>query len=768
MIWITCISLILCGLNLLLQAVKIKRKELNLLAVASFLYAIFFILVSSVPVFWNFIQKFSLLLSNSIGIVIGKSLSYGPSVSGFWIVIIFIIFSITLFLSYIKKRKYFAISLIGLLIGWIIFLVIMGLLSFENKSNALDYHFYFFLICLIPTYWFITKCNVFKVSVKIPEIKDIKRKDFSKYVTILSVVFLLISCIFLTCYIDVEGTSSNSSGKKILFYGKNTIVRYDLPEYGNYSNRSLHMFSLLPIYLTQYGYSCKIIVDDIVNFMNNTFPIDDNISRFINLTDYVELIESPTITRDILHDVDVFVVIAINIPFTNEEKEIIWDFVENGGGLLILGDHTDFAGIQNPLNSLLNPVDIRFRFDTAIPMNVKNNWESCYQLLHDRSIFNIKRMNQIHIGLGASLNVGLGSYPTIIGRYGFSDCGNHSNIEKAFQGDFEYNEGEQIGDVILAAYTYYGNGRVYVFGDTDPFKGDSLALTMPMIDGIFSWLDGNNISIVNYTLVSLSFFFLGAALIIYFYFKKNQVHFVLLPLTVCMGLIFSCTINPLIIGENECHGNIVYIDSTHVERFNIAFYKNDSLTGLMINLMRNNYLPLILTDFSKEKIKKAEMIIFNAPTKIFTYDEVKFLKQYIYDGGLVILATGYEDKGASMPLLSEFSRDIYEIPLGPVPYVEDNSDLYLNEPRFVDVWPIKFTDENYNSSEFEHFYNFEIFGEKYVLVNFTRYGKGGFLFICDSQFLLDKNIESLYEVWPGNILFIKNIITELKSKGILQ
>jgi hypothetical protein len=47
---------------------------------------------------------------------------------------------------------------------------------------------------------------------------------------------------------------------------------------------------------------------------------------------------------------------------------------------------------------------------------------------------------------------------------------------------------------------------------------------------------------------------------------------------------------------------------------------------------------------------------------------------------------------------------------------------------------------------------------------FVDYGAGGLLVIGDSQYLLDKNLESIYDYWPGNILFIKYLLDELPMK----
>ena len=66
------------------------------------------------------------------------------------------------------------------------------------------------------------------------------------------------------------------------------------------------------------------------------------------------------------------------------------------------------------------------------------------------------------------------------------------------------------------------------------------------------------------------------------------------------------------------------------------------------------------------------------------------------------------------------------------------------------------------------FYGVEILGELYILVTFSRYGDGGLLFISDSEFLLDRNIESFENNWPGNIQFIYHIVDVMKHMGVLD
>ena len=263
----------------------------------------------------------------------------------------------------------------------------------------------------------------------------------------------------------------------------------------------------------------------------------------------------------------------------------------------------------------------------------------------------------------------------------------------------------------------------------------------------------------------VSIILLSAAFLLFIVSKNKRVPYLFFPIALCIALLLSATINPLLTTEIEITGDIIYIDASHTERFTQEPFTDDSLSGLILNLNRNGYLPILLRDFSKEKITESKILFFNAPTKSFTGDEVDFLKQYMLKGGFIVLATGYEDRYASLPLLDEFDISIENIPLGPVPYVEENPEEYENETRFVDSWPIIFNKDTSRS-----FYSFNFTWDtdevtSYHLMVFVEHGNGGLLLISDSRYLLDKNVESIYDYWPGNILMLKHIFDEFKDYG---
>ena len=155
MLWIASIPILISGLDLTLRSLDIKRKELYLLSVTSFAYTIFFILLQTIPALWQIIQQFSLMFSGAIGSIINKPLSLGPSTSGLWIVITFITLSIVSLFLYHKKRSQaikLVFNILGLLIFWTIYVIVLTIVEFESKNDVVNLHIIFFLFCLIPTF----------------------------------------------------------------------------------------------------------------------------------------------------------------------------------------------------------------------------------------------------------------------------------------------------------------------------------------------------------------------------------------------------------------------------------------------------------------------------------------------------------------------------------------------------------------------------------------------------------------------------------------
>ena len=68
---------------------------------------------------------------------------------------------------------------------------------------------------------------------------------------------------------------------------------------------------------------------------------------------------------DLLSQYDVLVIKTPEKPIPDREAEAIDRFVHRGGGLLLVGDHTNLLGMGTHLNALSARYGIRFRYDSV-------------------------------------------------------------------------------------------------------------------------------------------------------------------------------------------------------------------------------------------------------------------------------------------------------------------------------------------------------------------------------------------------------------------
>lgn len=735
-VWLLQLPLFFIGLDLLLQGMHNKKNELFVFVVMSFFYGFFIVILQNIPVLFNSVQQFSLFISKSIGSV-SQPVLLGASASGLWILLSFLFYLATAFIFSEKRRnkryrKLFWLCLLALFIGWIFYILFQSVSQFDTVMDRMNSTYILFIINAIVLIPFVLKIEMKMVSFHVPKFKDLrvlKRKE--KWAVAIICLFLLLSGLFLTMY--TPGSTADEK-RNIAFYLPGTTVgEFDLPEYGKYGEQASGFFGLLPQYLQSFGYNVELI--------------------------------NETLTSTNLERNDVVVFINLGETFSDDNLTLIWNYVNNGGALLVLGDHTDIGGIMHPLNNLLEPVGIRYRFDSAV--FVKDHWESCIAFLHHPTTEGVVDADEVGVSIGASLDIDItkSAFPIILGKGGFSDTGSY-HTPGSFLGDYSLNPGEQLGDVILAAGAYHGQGRVVVFGDTSSFQNVGLSKNSRLIMNIFAWLTSTHTALSYHLQMIAGLIFFCVAI---FLVRTLKSKFLLIfPIIFCVGLMTTSVVNPLIFQEQVPTGPICYIDISHGERINKAYYKDDSVSGVVVNLLRNEYiegqryLPLILKEFSKEKISHSKILVLIAPTAPFTNDEVDIIEHFVSQGGLLILSVGYIDKEGSSLLLETFDFDILSIPLGPVPYIEYSQ----SEPRFVDSWPISLNGLLTNDSTI--LYSAEFNETSYSLIVFRKYGLGGVLLISDSQFLLDKNLESLYDYWPGNINLLRSIIAEIKTKGVPQ
>lgn len=698
------------------------QEKLLAFLLAGLLISLYVVIQKHVPPVWFAIQESSRFFSGMLTRLTGHSLLLGATASGLHLLIFFLLYAFSCFLL-AKKRSWKSIAAVaGLaLLSNVVYLIahswlfIPLLRLFENTYHLGHSHYQAYNITSLNT-------PIFFLALLAPALFLVGRKWRAGELreprlqtgVMLPSFLLMLTGIFVLTF----APASPRVGGKVLLYDKG-YLNWDKPVFGNYGDRSSGMFGVLPEFLQASGYEVK---------------------------------RSGEISAEVLSDCSVVVVINLQRPFLPEEHEEIWRFVHGGGALLALADHTGLAGIREPFNELLRPVGIEVNFDCA---HYITNWDHAFEFFPHRAISPAQARN-IGISIGASLTIPPRAQPMITAKYGYSDIGNANNDQNAFLGDRQYNHGELLGDIVLVSSASYGKGKVVVFGDTSTFQNVALVVAHEFVRQVFAWLNSAGPSAtLRALMIVVGLLAMGLALIVADWGRVLAATAYTSSATL-LGLAAATLFMGLGANASTFRGDIAYIDTSHMERVNFSLESDESFLGLIHNLMRNGFLPLEMDRFSKEALQSAKVFVAIAPTEPFSSSEIKALKQFVGDGGTFLLCSGWEDSAGSESTLRAFGLGLENVPLGPVEPEDNTAGV-----QFYNAWPIR--DDKAAITEALCLQK----ESSYPLMMEQAGGSGRFIFISDTGFLRNGNLESFREYLPENIEFLKRLFRPGASAGLL-
>lgn len=443
-------------------------------------------------------------------------------------------------------------------------------------------------------------------------------------------------------------------------------------------------------------------------------------------------------------------IVLIN-PFGRpDEIAKVISFVEKGGRLLFLGDHTQMFGYEDPFFNLTANLGIRFNFDTATNFYPfwKNSLTSPFpdwnRMINTPSL-------KTGIMLGASLSITPPAVPVITGRYGWSDEGDINNDE-GYLGDRVYTPNEKTGDLVLAAYRDYKKGRVLVFGDTAFLQNTPISGSWPLIKIALEHLLRNEYNLLK-LIPAIVFIIISMGIFIFNKKIPNKVRSLPLSIWGIYGILFILLSGILLsIGHSsyftlpeKSNFKRAGIDTTHFNDYFMADWhiSEKGIGGLKNNIIRAGLLPYVI--YENYSIENPEILFLMSPNKTITKKETDEYTGFIQNGGTLILSCGLEHRNQAKILLDSFNLDIENIPLSTLS--GDNTDKRIH---FLSAWPIKIKDVNTAI--------LCLAWKKYPVIVKVKAGKGAFILIGDSRFFENRNLESGESYFKNNISFFKEFL----------
>lgn len=224
----------------------------------------------------------------------------------------------------------------------------------------------------------------------------------------------------------------------------------------------------------------KVLVDDYKSAewssaskpLNRESATRDSVYGYSALVSYlgrwheVSVNRTEAYTPGLLDDVDVLVLKPALRRFDPAEVKAIRNFVESGGGLWVLGDHTDLLGSSTALNEVIQGFGIELQKDACNQLSDgrTHHWRRSPWDGH----WITRGLTRLDFLTSCSLKLGDGAKPVLVSGDAFSDPVDYSG--ESFFGDVRPDLSDEVGPIVVAASTERGKGRVVVFGDSTIFS----------------------------------------------------------------------------------------------------------------------------------------------------------------------------------------------------------------------------------------------------------------------------------------------------------
>ena len=223
---------------------------------------------------------------------------------------------------------------------------------------------------------------------------------------------------------------------------------------------------------------------------------EDSGYNYYSLASYMEdyytvarNLHSP-ITPELLASCDVLFLKTPTSAYSQEEIDAVFRFVRQGGGLLLVGDHTNVFGTSTYLNPLAERFGLHFNHDGTYDLVTDG-----LSIYRDRSMFphpTVRRLGRFMFATSCSLEAPLLSAGAITG-YGIKSLYLDYSQENFFRTDapdYDKDYGLLLQQVALQS----GRGRVVAFTDSTVWSNFFMFIPgkWELAEGALNWLNRRN------------------------------------------------------------------------------------------------------------------------------------------------------------------------------------------------------------------------------------------------------------------------------------
>lgn len=382
------------------------------------------------------------------------------------------------------------------------------------------------------------------------------------------------------------------------------------------------------------------------------------------------------INSEVLADSDVLIIKTPSKLFKESEIDAIVDWVSSGGGLYIIGDHTNVFGMTTCLQPIMKRFGMEFGYDATYELeNGSLQTDNIQSLLRHPVISEMPQ--KLLWGTSCSLSATIDAKPILIGnhiRSHYLDYGKRSFFASAYMAP-----SERYGFILQSAGVKHGKGRVVAFTDSTIFSNfwTFFPGKSELFLGSVNWLNRKN------TVCLVSWFNLISGLLciilIKIIRKSERIHWG------CYLISFLIAIPLAIQTRDACAKSWYALPNPQTPLKTLVFERQYSDAGMPDFYMQGNaknsfqtfytwvqrvgVIPRCEYSFSKATEKKNGRIVMIRPQKEMPQEDLLCLEQFLKQGGRLLIIDGPSNPKSLVNLLLQrwkLSIDFRPLPGGRI------------------------------------------------------------------------------------------------------
>lgn len=378
------------------------------------------------------------------------------------------------------------------------------------------------------------------------------------------------------------------------------------------------------------------------------------------------------ITENLLANTDILIIKTPTEPFTQNEIQAIKRFVSKGGGLFLIGDHTNVFGITTNLNPIARQFGLNFRYDGQYDISGE------LSVYHPPKILPHPVVQNIPVFLfetGCTIAAPLSSDCVMTG-YGIKSIYLDYSRKNFFPANAFNEETMEFGLFLQSAGTTFGKGRVLLFTDSTVWSNFSMFIPgkPELLLGCIEWLNRKNSVYYPVKWIFPVFGFIFLLCILILRLKWPLINLSGLPLfasllTIALTIPFFEFLNRVQYAAPEPHTKYTQINfeyehsSYELPIQHLVRNHRRSLSTFYTWIQRMGFVPKVCYKFS-DALKDGDALVIANPQKEFSESEVRHFTGFIKNGGKALIIADPQTNSISVVnrLLNNTDMQVATIP----------------------------------------------------------------------------------------------------------